>query len=70
MELLKKSKDKQALKFIKKRVGGEGSGHAVHLSPRVHEEYTFRHTSARRTPAECGQEDLTSGKEYIEPCKT
>ena len=26
--------------------------------------------SACRTPAESGQEYLTSGKEYIEPCKT
>ena len=27
-------------------------------------------SSACRTPAESGQEDLTSGKEYIEPHKT
>ena len=32
--------------------------------------YTFKHRSACRTPAESGQEDLTSRKEYIDPCKT
>ena len=31
-------------------VGGRG----VHLSPRIHQEYTFRHRSACRTPAESG----------------
>jgi len=45
-------------------------GHAVHLSPWIHQEYTFRHRSACRTPAESGQEYLTRGKEYIEPHKT
>ena len=30
----------------------------------------FRHRSAFRTPAESGQEYLTSGKEYIVPRKT
>ena len=43
-------------------VGGCG----VHLSPWIHQEYTFRHRSACRTPAESRQEYLTSGKEYIE----
>ena len=47
-------------------VGGRG----VHLSPRIHQEYTFRHRSACRTPAESRQEYLTSRKEYIEPHKT
>ena len=47
-------------------VGGRGE----HLSPRIHQEYTFRHRSACRTPAESKQEYLTSGKEYIEPRKT
>ena len=47
-------------------VGGRG----VHLSPRMHKEYTFRHGSAYRTPAESGQEDRISGKEYMEPHKT
>ena len=47
-------------------VGGCG----VHLSPWIHQEYTFRHRSACRTPSESGQEYLTSEKEYIEPHKT
>ena len=42
----------------------------VHLSPGIHQEYTFRHRSACRTPAESRQEYLTTSKEYIEPCKT
>ena len=33
-------------------------------------EYTFRLRSACRTPAESGQEYLTSEKEDIDPCKT
>ena len=36
----------------------------------IHQEYTFRHRSACRTPAESRQEYLTSGKEYMEPHKT
>ena len=40
-----------------------------YLSPWIYQEYTFRHRSACRTPAESGQEYLTSGKEYIEPRK-
>jgi len=48
------------------RVGGRG----VHLSPWIHQEYTFRHRSACRTLVESRQEYLTSGKEYKEPCKT
>ena len=47
-------------------VGGRG----VHLSPQIHQEYAFRHSSACRTPAESRQEDLTTGKEYTEPHKT
>ena len=47
-------------------VGGCG----VHLSPQIHQEFTFRHRSARRTPADSGQEYLTSGEEHIEPRKT
>ena len=35
----------------------------------MHQEHTFRHRSAGRTPAESGQEYLTSGQECIEPCK-
>ena len=47
-------------------VGGRG----VHLSPQIHQEYTFRHRTACRTPAESGQEYLISRKEYIDPRKT
>ena len=50
--------------------GREVGGRGVHLSPRIHQEYTFRHRSACRTPAENRQEYQTSGKEYIEPRKT
>ena len=50
--------------------GGRVGGHRVHLSPQIHQEYTFRHRRACRTPAESRQEDLTRGKIYIEPCKT
>ena len=50
--------------------GGGVGGPGVHLSPQIHQEYTFRHRSTCRTPAESGQENLTSGKEFIEPCKT
>ena len=41
-----------------------------YLSPWIHQEYTFRHRNACRTPAECEQEYLTSRKEYIDPRKT
>ena len=41
----------------------------VHFCPWIHQEYTFRHRSASRTPAEIGQEYPTSGKEYVEPHK-
>ena len=47
-------------------VGGCG----VHLSSQIHQEYTFRHRSAFRTPVESRQEYLNRGKEYMEPCKT
>ena len=47
-------------------VGGCG----VQFSLWIHQKYTFRHRSACRTAAESGQEYLTSGKEYVEPCKT
>ena len=32
--------------------GGGVGGCGVHISPRIHQEYTFRHRSACRTPAE------------------
>ena len=50
--------------------GGGVGGHGVHLSPVIHQEYTFTLRSACRTPAESRQEYLTSGKEYIDPRKT
>jgi len=56
--------------FRREKDGREVGGHVVHLSPRIHQEYTFRQRSACRLPAESGQEYLTSGKEYIEPHKT
>ena len=43
---------------------GVGGG-SVHLSSWIHQEYTFKHRSACRIPAESGQEYLTSEKEYI-----
>ena len=49
---------------------GGVDGHGVPLSPQIHQEYTFRHRSAYRTPAESRQEYLTSGKEHTEPHKT
>ena len=50
--------------------GREVGGCGVHLSPWIHQEYTFRHRSACRTPAESRQEYLTSGKGYKESRKT
>ena len=44
--------------------GREVGGCGLHLSHRIHQKNIFRHTIACRTPAESGQEDLTSGKEY------
>ena len=49
--------------------GGVGGG-GVHLSPRIRQEYTFRHRSTCGTLAEKGQECLTRGEEYIDPSKT
>ena len=49
--------------------GGGVGGHGIHLSPWIHQEYTFRHRSACRIPAESRQEYLTREKEYIEPRK-
>ena len=64
------------LKAKKKKKKGEeqdGRGvgvHGIHLSPQTHQEYTFRHRSACRTPAQSRQEYLTSRKKYIDPHKT
>ena len=49
--------------------GGGVGGRGVHLSPQIHQESTFRHRSACKTPAESGQEYLITREEYIEPCK-
>ena len=45
-------------------------GHQIHLSPQMHQEYTFKHKSACRTPTESAHEYMASRKEYIGPCKT
>ena len=50
--------------------GGGVGGRGVYLSPHIYQEYTFKQRNACSTPAESGQEYLTSGKEYIEPHKT
>jgi len=50
--------------------GGGVGGCGVHLFLQIHQEYVFRQRSPCRTPAESKQEYLTSGKEYIESCKT
>ena len=68
-------KDKKSQRIQKQLVqreqdGGGVGGCGVHLSPQIHQEYTFRHKNACGTPAESRQEYLTSGKEYIEPHKT
>ena len=59
----------------KKKNGGEQDGRGVggpevHISPPIHQEYTFRKRSSCKPPGESRQEDLTSGKEYIQPRKT
>ena len=48
---------------LREKDGGGVGEHGVHLSPQIHQEYTFRHRSACKTPAESGQEYVTSGKE-------
>ena len=53
--------------YHREQDGGGVGGPEVHLSPRIHQEYTFWHKSAHGAWAESGQEYLISGKEYIEP---
>ena len=51
------------------RVEQDGGGvgeHGVHLSPQIHQEYTFTHRNVCGTPAESRQEYLTCGKEHTE----
>ena len=55
---------------MREKDGRGVGGHGVYLSPWIHQEYTFRHRSACTTAAESGQEYLTSGKKYTEPCTT
>ena len=56
--------------YLREQSGGGVGGHGVHLTSWIHQEYTFKHRSACRTPAESRQEYLASRKEYIEPRKT
>ena len=56
--------------FEREQDGRGVGGRGVHLSPRIPQEYTFRHRRAFSTPTENRQEYLTTGQEYIEPLKT
>ena len=55
--------------MIGEQDGGGVGGRGVHLSPQIHQKYTFTHRNASGTRAESGQEYLTFGKEHTEPCK-
>ena len=57
-------------KLEREQDGGGVGGRGVLLSPQIHQEYTFRHESACRTPPESRREYLTRGKEHIESRKT
>ena len=61
---------KETHKKGREQDGGGVDGCEIYLSPQIHQEHNFRNGSACRTPAESGQEYLTSGKEYIDPRKT
>ena len=50
--------------------GGGVGGSGVHLFPQLHQDYTFSHRKSCRTAADSGQEYLSTGKEYTEPCET
>ena len=57
----------ESTKEKKKKKRGEQDGRGaggcgVHLSPWIHQEYTFRHRGTCRTPAESGQEHLPREK--------
>ena len=52
----------EKISSLREQDGRGVGGCGVHFSPQIHQEYTFRHRSACRTPAERGQEYLTSGK--------
>ena len=49
---------------VEEQDGGGVGGCGVHLSPLIHQEYTFRHRSSCRTPANTGHEYHTTRKEY------
>ena len=70
IKLLLNMKEEKIYRLPENKMVEKIGGCGVHLSPWIHQEYTFRHRSACRTPAESRQEYLTSGKEYIESCKT
>ena len=58
-------------KYYWREQDGRGvGGFGVHLSPWIHQEYTFRHRNACRTQVQSGQEYLTKGQKYTEPYKT
>ena len=49
--------------MVLREQAGRGVSGCEHLSTQIHQIYTFRHRSACRTPAESGQEYLTSEKD-------
>ena len=69
--LLLSLRNRENKTVVHREQDGKGvGGHGEHLSPRIHQEYTFRHRRACRTPAESGQEYLPSRKECIQPPQT
>ena len=69
---VKEESGKAGLKLSVRREQDDrgAGGRGVHLSPWIHQGYTFRYRSACRAPAENRQGYLTRGKEYREPRKT
>ena len=61
---VKEESGKAGLKLSVRREQDDrgAGGRGVHLSPWIHQEYTFRHRSARRTPVESGQEYVPKEK--------
>ena len=53
-----------------RQYGGGAGGGGVLLSPHMRQEYLFRCRGSHRTPAESGQESLTTQKEYTDPRRT
>ena len=56
--------------LVREQEGTEVDGCEVHLYSWIHQEYTFRHRSACKTPTERGWKYLTRGEKYREPRKT